>query len=98
MVTQTEINQRIKELEAMKISRPTAFELHTHMGGRGRVQRQEDKLFNQKVEAQRNELLSQLAELEDESREITMMSSPISFIPKLPQRVILRRRGRAPRW
>ena len=90
MVTQTEINQRIKELEAMKIGKPTAMELHLHRGGLGRVQRQEDLIFNRKVELQRQKLLLDLAELEDESRELSMRGSPILFMPHLPKRKMVR--------
>ena len=95
-----DIQSRIRELEAMRMGSPTAMELHFHRGGLGRVQRQEDFIFNQRVEEQRQKLLMDLAELEQEEEEngLTMMRQPALFIPALPKRVIIKRRGRSPRW
>lgn len=104
MIIEQDINMRLAELQSMRVGKPTAFELHTHRGGRGRVQRMEDRLFNQRVELQRQELLSQLAELEEEDEGrggLLMMSQstvqPTLFIPSLPRRKLVRRIGRAPR-
>ncbi len=98
MTIETEIQSRIRELEKMRLGPHTAMELHRR--NIFRVQRQEDFLFNQRVEAQRQELLAQLNELESEEGDLTMRTSPMLFIPRaLPIRKLVRRRRRiTERW
>ena len=87
------VNQ-LESLNVVKFVEPTASELNAKRPLMNRVQRQEDKLYHQKVLKQREDLSLRLKDLDNDPRR--EVNPRISFVQRVPiqNRTRLHRRER----